>query len=102
MFYFLMKELNEKVPTNVWCQHLCVVIAQGLNVLNIKFSGNRNFLPYFEDGKNVDMTNTKYLITYEPVENIKKSVFIITCHAEDFINEVENFSKKGNKRHIRK
>lgn len=80
MFYFLLKQYNG--PTKANYQHACIVFAEGLKALNIKYSSN---IDYYPDPSGV------YLFTEFPIIP-KETEYIVTGHPEDFKEELTNYS----------
>jgi len=87
-FHFLLKELNDSVPTAVNDQHTCVVFAQGLKKLGLSYSGNLSFLKNYE--------NDEYLIT--PTDGPPNPDSIIVCCSPDtFVKELGEYYRQGHK-----
>jgi hypothetical protein len=88
-FYFLLIELNSVDPCNVNYQDPCVILAQGFKKMNIEYSGNIFFFPYYD-------TN-KYLINKKDIHLVDKTDIIISCQGHMFKKELEYFCNNGNK-----
>jgi len=71
MFYFLLKPYGG--PTKANYQHSCIVFAEGLRQLNIKYGSNIDYYP--------DLSGT-YLFKYESLS--KDTQYLVTAHPEDF------------------
>jgi hypothetical protein len=82
-FHFLLEELNDQNPKAVNDQHTLVVFAQGLKGLGIPFSGNRDFLPFYD--------SSECLIQKGPLQTDA----VLVCAAPHiFVSELQTLSNK--------